>query len=522
MTSVGTRTTGLAAAAPGGDLSEADVDQGVIPRFHAVVRARAHLPAAIDARRRVSYAGLARQAALIRAAVRATPGTGPVGLLHGHDSAAVGAVLGILASGRPLVVLDPRSPAPRLRHLLARARAGVCVTDAAHADQAAAAAARTIVTDGLVPAADTLDQLWSAPPDPGGAAVLAFTSGTTGRPKIVINSHRMLVRDAWASTIGTGRYSADDVVAPALPIAFHAGLMATLAGVLVGATLRFHDPRSADAQALAGWLHTAGATVAHLSPASMRALVAARPDPGLLAGLRAVTIAGEPLYSHDAEALLDLLPTSCVIHNQYGSSETGLISNQPVTAGDQLPHGTLPVGRPVGDSRIELIGDDGTPVADGEPGIVTITGLDLGTGYWDDPEATVATFRDKPDGTRTCRTSDLGRLDPSGRLFLLGRHDYSVKIDDFLVEPGEVDAALFELPAVHEAVTVSASQPDGTSHLIAYIVRRDPTTTAEDLRAALETLLPPPMVPDIVVFLEILPRTERGKIDRAALPTPEF
>lgn len=499
-------------------LTERDVGGGVIPRFHTVVRTRAHHVAAVDPRRRITYGAVARQAALIRAAIRATPGQGPVGLLHGHDSGVVGAVLGILASGRPIVVLDPHSPAPRLRRLLARARAGVCVADAEHADRAAAVAARTIVTDRLVPTADTLDQFWSAPPAPAAPAVLAFTSGTTGRPKMVTNSHRMLVRDAWANAVDTACYGPDDVVAHALPIAFHAGLMAAVAGVLVGATVRFHDPRADGPGTLAERLHTGRATVAHLSPASARALVAARPDPALLAGLRAVTVAGEPLYGHDAQALRALLPPDCVIHHRYGSSETGLISSRALRRGDVLPAGAVPVGRAVGGLRIDLVGDDGRPVAPGEVGTVSVTGPDLGDGYWDDPDATDTTFRDNPDGTRTVRTSDLGRLGTDGQLLLLGRGDFSVKIGEYLVEPGEVDAALFELPDVLEAVTVGTRRPDGTSRLVAYVVPRAAETRAEVLREALAALLPPPMVPDTVVLLEALPRTDRGKIDRSALP----
>lgn len=512
MGPVGTGTAAVAA------LSDADIAGGVVPRFHTVVRTRAQAVAAGDARRQITYAGLARQAALIRAAIRATPGNGAVGLLHGHDSGAVGALFGILASGRPLVVLDPQAPAPRLRQLLSRARAGVCVTDAAHAEQASSAAARTIVIDRLVPAADTLDQLWSAPPDPARPAVLAFTSGTTGRPKIVANSHRMLVRDAWANAVGTRCYGPDDVVAHALPIAFHAGLMAAVAGVLVGATLRFHDARSAGIGEFAPWLRASGATVVHLSPATARALVAARPDPDLLAGLRAVTVAGEPLYGQDALALRALVPADCVIHHRYGSSETGLICSQPLGAGDRLPPGALPVGAAVGDWRVDLVTDEGTPVRGDEPGIVAVTGRHLGSGYWDDPEATAAAFHGNGDGTSTFRTSDIGRLDATGRLLLLGRHDYSVKIGEYLVEPGEVDAALFELPDVAEAVTVGAGRPDGTSHLIAYVVPRADGVTADGLQAALRGLLPPHMVPGTIVFLDAVPRTERGKIDRSALP----
>jgi acyl-coenzyme A synthetase/AMP-(fatty) acid ligase len=466
----------------------------------------------------VTFAELARQAAMVRATVRAAPGRGPVGLLHGHDSSALGALLGILASGRPLVVLDPQAPAPRLRQLLSRARSGICVTDTAHAEQASAVAGRVVVADRLMPATETLDQLWSAPPDPAGPAVLAFTSGTTGRPKIVANSHRMLVRDAWANSIATGCYGEGDVVAHTLPMAFHAGLMAAIAGVLVGATLRLHDVRSNGLTSFAPWLHDCGATVAHLSPQSVRALVAAEPDPGLLAGLRAVTIAGEPLYGADAEALRSLLGPDCTVHNRYGSSETGLICDYPVRRSDRLPHGPLPVGAAVGGWRIALVGDDGAPPDAGETGIVTVTGENLGSGYWDDPAATAEAFTEHEDGTVTYRSNDIGWLDGAGRLCLVGRHDFSVKIGEYLVEPGEVDAALFELPEIREAVTVGVPRGDGASNqLVAYVVARTALMDPAVVQAGLRAVLPPHMVPETVVFLDALPRTERGKIDRAAL-----
>jgi acyl-coenzyme A synthetase/AMP-(fatty) acid ligase len=514
-------TTGpVPACAP---LSADDVAAGVIPRLHTLVTSCPQAIAAADHRRRVSYAALARQAGLVRAAVRAAPGNGPVGLLAGHDATAIGSLLGVLASGRPLVVLDPTSPAPRLRQLLSRARAGVCVTDAAHAEQAAAAAARVVVAERLVPAADTIDQLWSAPPDPAGPAVLAFTSGTTGRPKLLVNSHRMLVRDALANSLDTGCYAAGDVVAHTLPLAFHAGLMAAVAGVLVGATLRFHDVRAAGTQTLAPWLHESGATVAHLSPAAVRALVAARPDPALLAGLRSVTVTGEPLYGPDAAALLALLPGACTVHHRYGSSETGLICDHPLGPDAAAAHGVLPVGRAVPGLRVDLVDADGRPVPGEGPGIVAITGPDLGGGYWDDPQASAAAFTPNPDGTRTYRSNDVGRLGPDGRLQLLGRRDFSVRIGDYLVEPGEVDAALFELPDVREAVTVGRTDAaaGGPARLVAYVVPDGPAPDAADLRRRLAATLPEHMVPAGVVFLPALPVTDRGKVDRSALPPPE-
>jgi acyl-coenzyme A synthetase/AMP-(fatty) acid ligase len=338
---------------------------------------------------------------------------------------------------------------------------------------------------------------------------------------MLANSHRMLVRDALA--VSGGCYRAGDVVAHTLPMAFHAGLLAALAGVLVGATLQFHDVRAAGVETLAPWLHDCGATVVHLSPGIARALVAQRPDPALLAGLRAVTVTGEPFHGRQAEALRALLGPDCVVHNRYGSSETGLICDHPVPAGAELPHGPLPVGTAVPGLRVGLVDADGAPVPGEGPGIVAVTGPHLGSGYWDDPQATAAAFTDNGDGTQTYRSSDLGRFDEAGRLYLLGRRDFSVRIGEYLVEPGEVDAALFELPQVREAVTVGtpvAERADGSTHqLVAYLVLHEPgTLDAAAVRDLLGAVLPAHMVPAVVVFLDALPTTDRGKIDRSALP----
>jgi thioesterase domain-containing protein len=142
-------------------------------------------------------------------------------------------------------------------------------------------------------------------------------------------------------------------------------------------------------------------------------------------------------------------------------------------------------------------------------------------GYWDDPGATALAFTDNADGTRTYRSSDVGRFDAEGRLLLLGRRDHSVKVRGYLVEPGEVDAALFALPGVREAIVVGATRPgDGLTRLVAYVVPTAEHPTAVAIRAALRESLPEYMVPETVVFLDALPRTDRGKLDRSALPPP--
>ena len=124
----------------------------------------------------------------------------------------------------------------------------------------------------------------------------------------MVNDHRLLVRDAWTNSIDTGCYGADDVVAHTLPLAFHAGLMVTVAGVLVGARMELYDVRGSGIAGLPAWLDRVGATVMHSSPAILRAFVATAPDPALLAGLRSLTVAGETAHGRDVEAARALLP----------------------------------------------------------------------------------------------------------------------------------------------------------------------------------------------------------------------
>jgi thioesterase domain-containing protein/non-ribosomal peptide synthetase component E (peptide arylation enzyme) len=380
---------------------------------------------------------------------------------------------------------------------------------------------RVLALPSSADACDAGAALWAVPPDVRSAAFLAVTSGSTGRPKTVAVDHRQIVQDTWVNATAADCYGADDVMAHTLPIAFNAGLLVTLAGPLVGATTAMFDVRERGVGALPAGLDAVGAPVLHASPAILRALGAGRPRPEFLARLRSLTIAGEAAYGQDVAAARALLPAGCTVFNRYGSSETSLITEFRLGPGDPDPDGPLPVGRPVGHTRVAVTDDVGRPLPPGEVGVVEVTRDVLAMGYWQAPELTAAAYRDNGDGTRTFRGSDLGRLDENGLLHLLGRRDHSVKIRGYLVEPGEVDAALHSMPDVVEAVTVGVPRPDATTHrLVAYVVSRAERPSAAAVRAGLRRQLPGHMVPETVVFCAALPRTERGKIDRAALPQP--
>lgn len=514
-------------------LSQDDIAGGIRPRLLDLLAARPRHRAVVDEDTALTLEQLLARAtrvaeALDEEAVGAPDE--PVATVCRHDAAAVATLVGILLSGHPVLVMDALTPPARLAGQLRHLGATLCVTDehTAQLAQAVADAAggRTLLSLAGTPAADGQpwadSPVWTRPLDPTAVAALGFTSGSTGTPKVVALDHRHLVGDAWAASSLDDCIGPDDVVAHTLPLAFAAGMNVTMAGLLSGATMAMYDTRTRGIAGLADWVRASGVSVLNASPAILRALLAGGPDPAALHGLRSLTLSGEAAHDRDVVTARAALPPGCTIFHRFGSTETGLIAHLVLPSDAPVPDGRLSVGPPSGSTRVRLVDDDGAPTAPGAPGIVEVTrSAYLASGYWRDPERTAAQFTDHPDGSRSYLSNDLARFDDEGRLWLLGRRDHSVKVRGYLVEPGEVDAALFADPDIAEAVTVGVPRPDGPGNrLISYVVSRAERPGAAAVRAHLRAVLPAHMVPESVVFLQALPRTERGKIDRAALPTP--
>ncbi|WP_432537768.1 AMP-binding protein [Kineococcus arenarius] len=498
--------------------------QSIVPRVVEVARALEGEVVAGDGRERLTGGALLQRAALVRDAVLAAQPQGrPVAVLRGHDAGALVGVVGVLAAGVPLVVLDPTTPAARLRHYVEAAGATICVTDAEHAGTARLLAPTVLEPETagrpLPDPVAAAESLLSSPAGPGDTAVIVYTSGSTGAPKGVACDHRSILHDAWVNSLASDCYGPGDVVVHLLPMAFSAGIGVTLTCLLTGARQELFDPRTRSVAELHEWMREVGATVLLASPAILRGLLAALRPGATIEGLRSLTMAGETVHGAELAAIRRAVGPGCSLRNRYGSTETWLVAEQRIEAGDPLPAGATPVGRAVPGLRIDVEDEHGRLHEQGT-GRVVVTGRWLGNSYWGAPERTAEVFRDNPDGTRTFRTSDVGTLDEHGTLRLLGRTDDSVKVRGLLVEPGEVDALLFAQPDVREAVVVGrTSHRTGRTSLVAHVVPEPGARlTATGIRALVRANLPSHMVPEQVVFLDALPRTERGKLDRSALP----
>jgi len=426
----------------------------------------------------------------------------PAAVLVDAGAESFAAIVGVLLSGRPLVVLDPALPEDRRERILSLSGAEI------------------------LPSAPTAGT--PAPelprPKPRDPAILVFTSGSTGAPKGVVHTHLNWINQAEEARLAFGLSPADRV-GMLLPASFGAGLDVVVMALLNGAGLYYWDPRTAGLDGLAAWLSRHDVTTAHCTPSFLRSFVAhldrAGTDGPALAGLRLVTTCGEPIHGNDVRALRPHLSSDAVFSSWSGSSETGHLAFNPYPPERPLPAGVVPVGCPAANKSVTVVAADGSPVAPGEDGEVVVTSRFIATGYLGDVPGTLARFVAAPGGARSYRMGDLGRFDEDGSLHLLGRRDDSVKIRGYLVEPAEVEAALRSLEWVVDAAVLA--DRSGTEPRLVGYAGVDPSgwsPSTSEVRHALRATLPAWMIPRDIVVLAELPRTERGKVDRRNLPAP--
>ncbi|MBM9469407.1 alpha/beta fold hydrolase [Nakamurella leprariae] len=497
--------------------------RSVAHRWRAVVTAVGCRPAITSPGRAYSYREADERSARLGAALRSRvpAGSGPIGLLLGHDADCLVTMLAVIRTGRPVVVLDAHMPADRLRTIADLGRLAAVVTDAGHAGAA------TAVTDCVPLVVDAADLLDGAPTDPDlpDPAVglddplsIIFTSGSTGRPKGVVITHGQTLNDGWAIRTSM-RLTGDDRCATVMPLGFLAGFDFALTALLCGATAHVVDPRDLGVAGLVDELRQEAITATFCTPHLARSLAPAMPAGSRLDALRVVATAGEAVHGRDVTALRPAMAHDGVFVNVTGSSEVASFAAFRVEADDPVPAGPVPAGTPVPNKHYHLVDEDGVRVPEGTPGHLVITSRYLSGGYCTDPELTAERFRIDERGERYHRQSDTARID-DGVLTLLGRDDAAVKVRGYFVDPSEVEHAIRDSPSVHEVVVVPVKTPDAPTFLAAYVVP-DPRAAVESvaaLRRRLRDRLPEYMVPAVLVPLAALPRTERGKVDRTALP----
>ena len=441
----------------------------------------------------------------------------PVALCLDRSVDMLVAMLGVLKAGGAYVPIDPGYPAER-RRLLAETTDLLVGSHSVAGDWHHGPAVWLDV--------EPLDGWPSAnPPATAHADNLAYviyTSGSTGTPKGVLVAHSGLVnyldwclRDyVGSATGGAPVFSsyAFDMLVPNL-----------YAPLLCGQPVHLLPADATPAEV--GELLVRGAPYAFvkLTPGHLDLLVE-QLEPDQAAALCTTLVVGADAFPSRSLAAWRKLDQDTTVLNEYGPTEAS-VANCVLRTGAEFGHDLVPIGAPIPNTTMHVLDDRLRPVPVGVAGELYIGGDCVVRGYHGRSALTAERFLPDPfadvPGARLYRTGDLGRLSPDGNFEFLGRADDQLKIDGFRVEPGEIEATLAQVPGVRQAAVVAVADRAGARRLVGYLVR-EPTANLGDVRGHLAQRLPRHLVPSALVEVAAIPLNANGKLDRAALPAPEF
>ncbi|MFJ3077509.1 amino acid adenylation domain-containing protein [Pseudomonas sp. NPDC087029] len=490
------------------------------PSIHALFEAQARstpdATALLFGDTTLTYAQLNRQAnqlahALIAQGVRQDT---PVGIAAERSLELVVGLLAILKAGGAYVPLDPEYPAERLSYMFEDSGIGLLLTQSHLRDQLPLPAGLPVLL---------LDTAQTAQPEhdpqlpctPEQLAYVIYTSGSTGRPKGAGNSHQALAnRLQWMQA--AYKLDACDTVLQKTPFSFDVSVWEFFWPLITGARLAIAAPGDhRDPARLVQLIHQHQVTTLHFVPSMLQAFLLDE-QVATCSGLQRIVCSGEALPVDAQQQVFARLPQA-KLYNLYGPTEAAI----DVTHWTCRDEGktSVPIGTPIANLACWVLDAGLQPQPAGVIGELYLGGAGLARGYHQRPALTAERFVACPfqPGARMYRTGDLARYRTDGVIEYCGRIDHQVKIRGLRIELGEIEARLMEQPAIHEAAVLAVD-----NQLVAYLVAKagQPAPDRQQLSQALLAHLPDYMVPNHWLFLDSMPLSPNGKLDRKALPKP--
>ena len=480
--------------------------------------------ALIDGGVELSYRELERRSNQL-AAYLVEQGIGPevaVGLCLEPSWEMIAGILGVLKAGGACVPLDPTYPPERLAHILEDTQLRVLLTQSRLQSLLPPVNGETICLDtGWSRIASGSSDRLPARCKPENLAYVIYTSGSTGKPKGVQVTHRNLVHSTYARRLYYGPEGGRFLLLSSFGFdSSLAGIFGTLArgGSLVLTSGPLQSYLTQLAQIISRH------QVSHLlCVPSLYGLLLDQAKSGELSSLQVAIVAGEPCPFELVERHARVLPQARLF-NEYGPTEAAVWSTVYECKAEQ-PGRIVPIGRPIPNARTYVLDPHRNPLPVGVPGELYVGGPGVVRGYLNRGEETGARF--VPDtfhpaeGARLYKTGDLVRYLPGGNLEYLRRLDHQVKINGFRIELEEIEAVISEFKGIRQVVVIVRREKKGEPRLVAYLVPAGAQFDADSLRGHLSRRLPEAMIPSAFVTLPGLPLMPNGKVNRAALPTPD-
>ncbi|MFE0250280.1 amino acid adenylation domain-containing protein [Streptomyces sp. NPDC059010] len=430
------------------------------------------------------------------------------------------ALLGVWRAGAAYVPVDAGSPAERVSLVLGDcAPAAVVCAEATRALVPEGAGVRVVVVDepGVVGELAACGEPSVVRVGPADVAYVMYTSGSSGVPKGVAVPHGSV-----AALVGEREWcvGAGDAVLMHAPHAFDVSLFELWVPLAAGARVVLAGPGVVDAGQVRAFA-AEGVSSVHVTAGSFRVLAGEAPE--CFAGLREVLTGGDVVPAASVARVREACPEVTVRH-LYGPTETTLCATWRIWRPGEAVGSVLPIGRPLPCRQVYVLDAFLQPVPPGVAGELYVAGEGLALGYWAQPGLSAERFVACPfvPGERMYRTGDLVRWTDEGALVFVGRADAQVKIRGFRVELGEVEAALAAHPSVAQAVVTAPQERPSERRLIGYVVPDGAEVDGRQVREYVARVLPEYLVPAVVVVLDVLPVTRHGKVDRGALPAPDF
>jgi len=445
-----------------------------------------------------------------------------IGLALDRSPEMVISLLAILKTGAAYVPLDPEYPKDRVEFMMEDSAAKILLTSEKFKGHFISVAQEVLIEDALNKFDDYSGDDPETVVDGNNLAYVLFTSGSTGKPKGVQIKHHNLVNFLLSMAKQPGLTPADTLLA-VTTISFDIAGLELFLPLLVGAKLIITDAITAkDGRALLDLCAAQQISVMQATPYTWRVMLGAGWEQKL--PLK-ILCGGEALPK---DLINKLNARSLELWNMYGPTETTVWSTVKLILNDT----DITIGKPIDNTQVYILDEKLNNLTDGTIGEIYIGGDGVAKGYLNRPELTAERFVDdifsNIEGSKMYRTGDLGKIREDGEIICLGRIDHQVKVRGYRIELEEIEQNLLKENNVKQAVVIAREDIPGNPRLVAYIIVNEAIADT-DLKAQFEAwqqnllaVLPEYMVPDDFVLMDVIPITPNGKIDRKALPKPDY